>query len=503
LKRVLVANRGEIAVRVLRTLRDLGLTSIAVYSDPDRAALHVLLADEAHRVGPGLARESYLHIPRLIEAAKRARADAIHPGYGFLSENAEFAQAVVDAGMTFIGPPPAVIAALGNKLAARALAERAGAPLVPGSRGALATLEEARRAAGELGYPLMLKAAAGGGGKGMRVLTGAAELDSALALVRGEAGAAFGDDSVYLERFVERPRHVEAQVLADAHGNVVFLGERDCSIQRRHQKVVEETPSTLFTPAIRARFAEAACAIARTAGYVNAGTVEFIADPSGAFYFLEVNTRLQVEHPVTELVTGLDLVAEQVKVADGQRLNLPAAALSPRGAAVQCRVYAEDPLRNFLPGAGVISRLRLPAGPGIRTDAGVYHGFRVPMEYDPLIAKLVAWGEDRAQALARMRRALDETVVEGVASNVGFHRWLLALPEFVAGDVHTGLLAEKFSAAALAPSAETEEIALLAASLHAYGTARSVRPVERGSVAGSAAWKYADRGAAPPARNGR
>ncbi len=500
MKRVLVANRGEIAVRVIRTLRDLGLTSIAVYSDPDRSALHVLLADEAYRLGPGLARESYLHIARLIEVAKRARADAIHPGYGFLSENAAFAQAVVDAGMTFIGPPPGVIAALGNKLAARAIAGKAGAPLVPGSQGALATLEEARLVAAELGYPLMLKAAAGGGGKGMRVLRAPAELDSALELVRGEAKAAFGDDSVYLERFVERPRHVEAQILADAHGNVVFLGERDCSIQRRHQKVVEETPSTLFTPEIRARFAEAACAIARTAGYVSAGTVEFIADPAGAFYFLEVNTRIQVEHPVTEMCTGLDLVAEQVKIADGQPLNLPSAALSPRGASLQCRIYAVDPARNFMPGAGTISRLRLPSGPGIRTDAGVEHGFRVPLEYDPLIAKIVSWGEDRAQAIARMRRALDETVVEGVATNVGFHRWLLALPEFVAGEVHTGLLAEKFSPAVLLPSPETEEIALLAASLHAYEKARSVRPVERATT--GAAWKFADRSGAVR-RNGR
>ncbi len=496
MKRVLVANRGEIAVRVIRTLRDLGLTSIAVYSDPDRAALHVLLADEAYRLGPGLARESYLNIPRLIAVAQQAHVDAIHPGYGFLSENAEFAQAVIDAGMTFIGPPPNVIASLGNKLAAREIALKAGAPLVPGSKGALADMKDATKVAGDLGYPLMLKAAAGGGGKGMRVLHSAAELDSALELVRGEAKAAFGDDSVYLERFVERPRHVEAQILADAHGNIVFLGERDCSVQRRHQKVVEETPSTLFTPEIRARFAEAACSIARTAGYVNAGTVEFIADPAGNFYFLEVNTRLQVEHPVTELVTGLDLVAEQVKIADGQRLNLPAAAMTPRGAAIQCRLYAEDPLRNFMPSAGVIERLRLPQGPGIRTDAGVYHGFRVPMEYDPLIAKVIAWGEDRAQALARMRRALEETVVEGVASNVGFHRWLLALPEFDRGDVHTGLLGELFSAASLAASPETEEIALLAASLHAHEKARSVRPVAPGGDGGAAAiarWKFADR----------
>ncbi|MGH7727089.1 MAG: acetyl-CoA carboxylase biotin carboxylase subunit [Candidatus Eiseniibacteriota bacterium] len=508
MQRVLVANRGEIAVRVIRTLRDLGLTSIAVYSDPDRAALHVLLADEAYRVGEGLARESYLHIPRLIEVAKRARADAVHPGYGFLSENSEFAQAVLDAGLVFIGPPPRVIADLGNKLAAREIARKAGAPLVPGSPGPLADAVEAARMARTLGFPLMLKAAAGGGGKGMRVVRSEAEVASALELTRGEAKAAFGDDSVYLERFVERPRHVEAQILADAHGNVVFLGERDCSVQRRHQKVVEETPSPVFTPAIRERFAEAACSIARTAGYVNAGTVEFIADASGNFFFLEVNTRLQVEHPVTEVVTGLDLVAEQVKIADGQKLALPATALSPRGASMQCRLYAEDPSRNFLPSAGEIRRLRLPQGPGVRTDAGVYHGFRVPMEYDPLIAKVISWGEDRAQALARMRRALDETVVEGVASNVAFHRWLLAQPEFAAGEVHTGFLGERFSAASLAPSTEAEEVALLAASLHAHARALSVRPVEHGG----SGWKFADRagsallragsGKARSARNG-
>ena len=496
MRRVLIANRGEIAVRVLRTLRDLGLTSIAVYSDPDRAALHVLLADEAYRLGPGLARESYLDIARVIEVAKAARADAVHPGYGFLSENAEFAQAVLDAGMTFIGPPPPVIASLGNKLAAREIARRAGAPLVPGSPGPVGDAAEAARAAKDIGFPIMLKAAAGGGGKGMRVVHAEGELASAFDLTRGEARSAFGDDSVYLERFVERPRHVEAQILADSHGNVVFLGERDCSIQRRHQKVVEETPSPIFTPTIRARFAEAAIAIAKAAGYVNAGTVEFVADPDGNFYFLEVNTRLQVEHPVTEMVTGLDLVAEQIKIADGQRLALPAAALTPRGASIECRLYAEDAARNFMPSAGVIRRLRLPQGPGIRTDAGVYQGFRVPIEYDPLIAKIVSWGEDRGQALARMRRALEETVVEGLASNVAFHRWLFARPEFILGDVHTEFLAETFSPAALKVTPEAETVALLAASLHAYGRAMSVRPVERGP----SPWRYADR---LPVKDGR
>ncbi len=489
MKRVLIANRGEIAVRVLRTLRDLGLTSIAVYSDPDRAALHVLLADEAYRLGPGLARESYLNIERVIEVAKAARADAVHPGYGFLSENAEFAQAVIDAGMTFIGPTPTVIASLGNKLAAREIARAAGAPLVPGSPGPVNDVASAARCAKGIGFPVMLKAAAGGGGKGMRVLRAEADLASAFELTRGEARAAFGDDSVYLERFVERPRHVEAQILADTHGNVVFLGERDCSIQRRHQKVVEETPSQIFTPTIRARFAEAAIAIAKAAHYTNAGTVEFIADPEGNFYFLEVNTRLQVEHPVTEMVTGLDLVAEQIRIADGQRLALPAAALTPRGASIECRLYAEDAARNFMPSGGEITRLRLPQGPGIRTDAGVYHGFHVPIEYDPLIAKVVSWGEDRAQALARMRRALEETVVEGVTSNVAFHRWLFSQPAFIQGDVHTGFLAEAFTPGALEATPEAETVALLAASLHAHATAQSVRPIERGP----SPWRYADR----------
>jgi acetyl-CoA carboxylase biotin carboxylase subunit len=489
MKRVLIANRGEIAVRVLRTLRDLGLTSIAVYSDPDRTALHVLLADEAYRLGPGPSRESYLDIARVIAVAKAARADAVHPGYGFLSENAEFARACADAGLVFIGPPAPVIDALGNKLRAREIARQAGAPLVPGSLGPVALAADAARVAAAIGYPLMLKAAAGGGGKGMRVVRADGELASALELTRGEAKAAFGDDSVYVERYVERPRHVEAQILADAHGNIAFLGERDCSIQRRHQKVVEEMPSPVFSPSVRERFAEAAIAIARAAGYVNAGTVEFLADAEGNFYFLEVNTRLQVEHPVTELVTGLDLVAEQVKIADGQRLALPSAALLPRGAAIQCRLYAEDPANNFMPSAGEIRRLRLPAGPGIRVDAGVYQGFRVPLEYDPLMAKIVSWGEDRAQALTRMRRALEETVVEGVASNVAFHRWLLARPEFILGDVHTGFLGEAFTKDALAATPEAENVALLAASLHAHARALSVRPVERAA----STWRYADR----------
>jgi acetyl-CoA carboxylase biotin carboxylase subunit len=315
------------------------------------------------------------------------------------------------------------------------------------------------------------------------------ELVRAFELTKGEAKAAFADDSVYVERFIDRPRHIEAQILADTHGNVMFLGERDCTIQRRHQKVIEETPSPVFTPQIRAQFAEAACSIARAAGYVNAGTVEFVADQQGNFFFLEVNTRLQVEHPVTEMCTGLDLVAEQVKIADGQRLSLPEAALKPRGASIQARIYAEDPMKNFMPATGSIRRLRLPYGPGIRLDAGIYRGFKVPVEYDPLVAKLVSWGEDRASAIARMRRALDETVIEGLTTNLGFHRWLMDQPAFQSGQVDTGFIAGNFSAKSLAASDEAEEVALLAASLYAYEKAQDVRPVDRGP----SPWRFADR----------
>jgi len=490
---VLVANRGEIAVRVIRTLRELDITSIAVFSEPDREALHVLLADEAHPLGEGPSRESYLNAERVLETAKRTKADAIHPGYGFFAENAEFARACADAGLAFIGPSPETLAALGDKLAARAVAERAGAPLIPASPGPLASLSAARAFAGEIGHPIMLKAAAGGGGKGMRTVWNDAELAAAWDLTRGEARAAFGDDRVYAERFIERPRHVEAQILADADGHVAFLGERECSVQRRHQKLLEETPCPAFDAKTRAAFGDAACRIARAAGYVNAGTVEFILDPDGRFYFLEVNTRLQVEHPVTEMVTGLDLVAEQIRIAEGQPLSFGERPPAPRGCAMEARILAEDPSSGFMPSIGRIERLRLPQGPSVRNDEGIYRGYQIPVFYDSLLAKLVVWGADREQARRRLLRALDEFVLEGVHHNLAFHRWLAAHPKFVAGHLSTRFLEEHFTPAELSPGAEALEVALLAAALHAREErARISLPAGNGATRRSS-WRWAER----------
>jgi acetyl-CoA carboxylase biotin carboxylase subunit len=484
--RVLIANRGEIAVRIIRTLRELGITSIAVFSEPDRAALHVLMADEAYPIGAGPSSESYLNLERVIETARRTRADAIHPGYGFFAENAAFASACAAAGITFIGPSAKTIDALGDKLAAREAARAAGVPVIPGTDAPLADLAAAREAAQRIGFPVLLKAAAGGGGKGMRAVREPAELESAWSLTRGEARQAFGDDRMYLERLIARPRHVEAQILADATGRVVCLGERECSVQRRHQKLFEETPSPAFTPEIRRAFAEAACRVAKQVGYLNAGTVEFILDEDGRYYFLEVNTRLQVEHPVTEMVTGLDLVAEQLSVAAGRPLSFGDEPPTPRGWAMEARIIAENPLAGFMPGAGRIDRVRFPSGPGVRNDAGFYRGFEIPVYYDSLISKLVVWGQDRDQARRRMDRALSEFVIEGVPHNVAFHRWLVSHPEFIAGNLSTRFIDEHFKASALEPGREATEIALLAAALHAREERlRIALPVRRdGGTAG-------------------
>ncbi len=490
LRRVLIANRGEIAVRIVRTLRELGITSIAVFSEPDRAAMHVLLADEAYPIGPGPSRESYLDAERVIATAVRARADAIHPGYGFFAENAAFARACAEAGLVFVGPRPETIEALGDKLRARAAARAAGVPLVPGSDGPVASLDEAREVARAIGWPVMLKAAAGGGGKGMRVVRGDAELASAWSLTRGEAAAAFGDDRVYLERFVERPRHVEAQILGDATGRVAFLGERECSVQRRHQKLLEETPSPAFTPAIRERFAEASLAIARHVGYLNAGTVEFILDEDGRFYFLEVNTRLQVEHPVTEMVTGLDLVAEQLAIAEGAPLSFGDTPPTPRGWAMEARIVAEDPRVNFMPSLGRIGRVRFPHGPGVRNDGGFYRGYDIPVHYDSLLAKLVVIGRDREQARHRLLRALFEYRIDGVHHNIAFHLWLAAHPEFAAGRLSTRFIDEHFDPAALGPGPDAEEAALFAAALHAREERLSpALPAER-EPDGRSKWRW-------------
>ncbi len=493
IRRVLIANRGEIAVRIVRTLREMDIASIAIYSEPDRAALHVLMADEAYPVGPGPSRESYLDLARVIETARRAKADAIHPGYGFFAENAEFARACSEAGIVFIGPESATLAALGDKLEARAAAKRAGVPVIPGSLAAVDTLDEARGIAREIGFPLMLKAAAGGGGKGMRLVRTEAELTSAWTTTRGEALSAFGDDRVYIELAIERPRHIEAQILADGRGGVVFLGERECSVQRRHQKLLEETPSPALDPRRRAALGEAACRIARAVGYRNAGTVEFIVDEKERSYFLEVNTRLQVEHPVTEMVTGLDLVAEQVSIASGDTFSFGDAPPAPRGWSMEARILAEDPVANFMPSAGRIERLRLPQGPGVRNDAGIYRGYEVPVHYDSLLAKLIVWGTDREHARVRLLRALEEYVLDGPRHNLAFHRWLASHTEFAAARLSTRFLDEHFRPEHLAPSPATAEVAVLAAALHARDERLRVALPARDGREGGGAWRWSDR----------
>jgi acetyl-CoA carboxylase, biotin carboxylase subunit len=474
-KKILIANRGEIAVRIIRACRELGVSPVAVYSECDRTALHVRLADEAYAIGPSPPRESYLRIDRLIDAARASGADGVHPGYGFLAENEQFAAAVRDAGLTFIGPTPAAIETMGSKTAARTAARRAGVPVVPGTEDPLAADVSdpvIAASAASIGYPLLVKAVAGGGGKGMRTVTAPAELAGAVRAARSEAGAAFGDAAVYLERRLTRPRHIEVQLLGDVHGTVLPFVERECSIQRRHQKVVEETPSPVVSPSLRAAMTSAAAAVAKAVGYTNAGTIEFLLDEDGRFYFLEMNTRLQVEHPITEMVTGLDLVRWQIRIARGERLDLdPERLLSPNGHAIECRIYAEDPDNNFLPSPGRIIQLRVPAGPGIRDDSGATAGLDVPIFYDPMISKLVAWAEDRPLAIARMRRALGEYLVTGIKTTVPFFTWLLAQPEFVEGRFHTTyvdqVLETRQGRAFVEWTPEQEDIAVVAAALEA------------------------------------
>jgi acetyl-CoA carboxylase biotin carboxylase subunit len=439
-KKILIANRGEIAVRVMRTCRDMGIATVAIYSEVDRRALHVRYADEAIAVGPAPSRESYLRIDRVVQAAVESGADAVHPGYGFLSENAAFARAVAGAGIAFVGPAPEAMQLLGSKTAARELARRAHLPLVPGTDRSLESFDELRRAAERIGFPVMLKAAAGGGGKGMRLVRAGRELESAWRDARSEAQNAFGDPAVYIEKLIERPRHVEIQILGDHYGTIVHLGERECSLQRRHQKVMEESPSPAVDEELRARMGRTAVEIGRLAGYWNAGTVEFLLDAERNFYFLEVNARLQVEHPVTELVTGVDLVKEQIRVAAGEPLGFTQADVQARGAAIECRISAEDPARDFFPSPGLITGLRTPSGPGVRDDSGVYEGWRVPLDYDPLLAKLIVWGRDRREAMARLRRALGEYHVSGVETSIPFFMRVLDDPDFIAGRLDAGLV---------------------------------------------------------------
>jgi acetyl-CoA/propionyl-CoA carboxylase, biotin carboxylase, biotin carboxyl carrier protein len=445
--KVLVANRGEIAIRIFRTLRELGLGTVAVYSDADRASLHVSFADEAYLVGPGAPTESYLNGPRIVETARRARAQAIHPGYGFLAENAAFARISEEAGLVWIGPPPDAIDAMGSKVRSRELMRGAGIPIIPGTTEAVESAKRVVELGDELGWPLAIKASAGGGGKGLRVIRSREEAERGLESARREGASYFGDATVYVERYLEDPRHVEVQVLADSHGNVIHLGERDCTIQRRHQKIVEETPSPAVTPELRERIGRIAVDATRAVGYRGAGTIEGLLSREGEYFFLEMNTRIQVEHTITELVTGLDLVREQVRVAAGEPLSLGQDDVALRGHAIECRINAEDPGRGFLPGPGVITAYREPAGPGVRVDSGVTEGSEVVGLYDPLVAKLCVHGEDREHARRRMLRALEEYVVEGVPTLIGFHRALLSHPCFVEGGTCHGLVESELLAA--------------------------------------------------------
>ena len=482
--KVLVANRGEIAVRVIRTLREMGITSVAIYSDADRACLHVRMADEAAHVGAAAASESYLRMDRILDAARRHGAEAIHPGYGFLSENADFAAACEQAGIVFIGPPAESIRIMGAKTAARRAAIAAGTPVVPGIDHAI-TAEEGREFARTHDYPVLLKAVAGGGGKGMRRVDRERDLAAAWRDASSEAERAFGSGEIYIEKLIERPRHIEIQIMGDRHGNLVHLGERECSIQRRHQKVIEECPSPLVAEHLEMREAMGAAAVAaaRTAGYSNAGTVEFLVDQERRFYFLEMNTRLQVEHPVTELVTGLDLVKLQIEIASGARLPFAQEDVAWRGSAIECRIYAEDPDNGFLPSPGRVSRLREPQGPGVRLDSGIYPGWTIPVDYDPLLAKLAVWASTRPEAADRMQRALVEYEVSGIRTNIAFFRDVLNDSNFRDGRLHTGFLEEFFARPREVhpASADVRAAAALAATLH---TAKTPERLPDGAAAG-------------------
>jgi acetyl-CoA carboxylase biotin carboxylase subunit len=469
--KVLVANRGEIAVRVIRALDELGIASVAVFSDADRAALHVRMADEAVHIGPSAAAESYLRIDRILDAARACGAEAVHPGYGFLSESAEFAAACEQERIVFIGPSSAAIRAMGSKTAARRVARAAGVRVVPGTERPLANLQEVRAMAREFGYPVFLKAALGGGGKGLRRVDGDTELESAFRDAASEAERSFASGEIYIEKLIDRPRHIEVQIFGDSHGNLIHLGERECSLQRRHQKVIEESPSPLAAcrEGMREAMGAAALKVARMAGYTNAGTVEFLVDAAGDFYFLEMNTRLQVEHPVTELVTGLDLVHLQLRVASGEPLGLRQDDIRWRGHAIECRIYAEDPYNRFYPSPGKVTLLNRPYGPGIRLDAGIYLGWTVPIDYDPLLAKLAVWAGDRPEAVSRMLRALDEYAVDGIKTTIGFYRQILSDDAYRNADLHTGFIdefLERNSSANTSADEEVEQVAALVAAIH-------------------------------------
>jgi len=497
MKKVLVANRGEIAVRILRACREMGIGTVAVYSEADRQALHVRYADEAYLLGPAPSRQSYLRVDKIIEIAKKSGADAVHPGYGFLAERADFAQACHDAVLIFIGPKPSAIAAMGDKAVARATVAAAGVPIVPGTEGEGAlSNDELLAIAPNIGFPLLIKATAGGGGKGMREVQRLEEMPMLLQSARREAEAAFGDGNVYLEKLVEGAHHIEFQILADSHGNVIHLGERECSIQRRHQKLLEESPSPFIgkDEEIRQRMGMVAVKAAQAVGYINAGTIEFLVDKEKKFYFLEMNTRLQVEHPVTEMVTGIDIVKEQIRIARGKPLSHAQQDIHLTGAAIECRINSEDPYNDFLPSTGRIEHILLPTGPGVRVDMGVYQGFEVSPYYDPLISKLIVWGERRSEAILRMRRALEDYRIVGLRTNIPFHQALMDTHRFMSGQYDTRFVEEHFSMQIIEEGKKIyPEIAAVMATLVAHlQIKRSVRIIQRGER-GVSNWKWAGR----------
>lgn len=493
-KRILVANRGEIAVRIIRAASEMGIESVAVYSDADRLALHTRLADFAFNIGPPPSTESYLNSERVLDAARKSGAEAIHPGYGFLAENADFAQKVADAGLVFIGPPPKAIRDMGLKTRARAMMKEAGVPVIPGTESALNVGMEAEDVARDIGYPVMIKAASGGGGKGMRIVDKPEDLTRSMEAASREAASAFADPRIYFEKYLEAPRHIEVQVLADHHGNVIHLNERECSIQRRHQKVIEEAPSPVVTPKLRSEIGQAAVAAARACGYTNAGTVEFLFDKHQKFYFLEMNTRLQVEHPVTELTTGIDLVKEQIRIAAGEKLSINQDTVAISGHALECRIYAEDPLNNFYPSTGRIKHLHMPAGPGIRHDSGVFEGAEISVYYDPLIAKLVAWGRDRGEAIARMKRALSEYRIVGVRCNISLCLLVLNHPDFVGGSFDTHFISERLHVEEMARGQQDlRKIAAVAAVMAHRSRPKVAAPHPDGRAALVSQWLVAGR----------
>ena len=495
--KVLIANRGEIAVRIIRACREVGIRTVAVYSEADRNALHVRYADEAYLLGPAPARESYLRIDKLMDIMRQAEVDAVHPGYGFLAERAEFAQACLDAGITFIGPRPDAIAAMGDKAVARATMAKAGVPTVPGTEGVADLLdEELLAAAPNIGFPLLIKATAGGGGKGMREVNSIEEMPALLASARREADSAFGNGAVYLEKLITKARHIEIQLLADEFGSVIHLGERECSLQRRHQKLLEECPSPFVADddELRQRMGSVACAAAAAVGYVNAGTIEFLVDKEKNFYFLEMNTRLQVEHPVTEMVTGVDLVKEQIRVARGRKLRYTQSDIVLNGSAIECRVNAEDPYNGFLPSIGRISHSLIPTGPGVRVDTGVYPGFEISRYYDSLISKVICWGETRGEAILRMRRALEEYRLLGIRTNIPFHQNIMDSHRFIAGNFDTRFVEERFNMDTMRDGqAGDSEIAAILATLVAHQQGRHAAQIVKRDTRDTSNWKWVGR----------